>query len=354
MAFKKIVLTGLQLAVAIISFSAADPSAFAQAKWEKLAPFPEPSEEILGAAAGGKMYVFAGLIPFWKPKGLVYEYDPSSNHWTKKKPMALPSHHVAFTEYHGKIYAFGGFVYPTSGPAAWVPINNVWEYDPAADTWKALAPMPSKRGSPVAAVVGDKIYVIGGVSMLPGSTETALGFNTPQASVGTVEEYDPAENTWRERSPMPTPRNHTTAAAVNGKIYVIGGRVGAAFISAATDISVVEEYDPATDKWSGPRSRMPTARSALGSGVINGRIFVAGGEFQDPHMMATFKAVEAYDPASDSWSIMPSMPVSRHGLAAGAIGNRLILVGGDVQSSGTGVDVSTSEVDALILPGGDR
>jgi hypothetical protein len=67
-------------------------------------------------------------------------------------------------------------------------------------------------------------------------------------------------------------------------------------------------------------------------------------------MMATFKSVEAYDPASDSWSIMPSMPVSRHGLAAGVIGNRLILVGGDVQSSGSGVEVSTGEVDALVLP----
>jgi len=351
---KKLILAGLQLAAAILTFHAAAPSALAQAKWEKLAPFPEPSEEILGAAAGGKMYVFAGLIPFWKPKGIVFEYDPSNNQWTKKKPMALPSHHVAFTEYHGKIYAFGGFVYPTSGPAAWVPIDNAWEYDPAVDTWKALAPMPSKRGSPVAAAVGDKIYVIGGVSILPGSTETALGFKTPQASVGTVEEYDPATNTWRERSPMPTPRNHTTAAAVNGKIYVIGGRVGAAFIGLASDISVVEEYNPATDKWSAPRSRMPTARSALGSGVVNGRIYVAGGEYQDPHMMATFRAVEAYDPASDSWSIMPSMPVSRHGLAAGAIGNRLILVGGDVQSSGSGVEVSTSEVDALTILGGDR
>jgi N-acetylneuraminic acid mutarotase len=149
---------------------------------------------------------------------------------------------------------------------------------------------------------------------------------------------------------MPTPRNHTTAAAVNGKIYVIGGRVGAAFIGLASDISVVEEYKPATDKWSSPRARMPTARSALGSGAINGKVYVAGGEFQDPHMMATFKAVEAYDPASDSWSIMPSMPVSRHGLAAGVIGNRLILVGGDVQSSGSGVEVSTGEVDALVLP----
>jgi len=339
------------LVLALVSTGAAAPSLFAQQlKWEKLAPFPEPAEEILGAAAGGKMYVFAGFIPFWKPKGLVYEYDPASNQWTKKKPMALPSHHVAFTEYHGKIYAFGGFVYPTSGPAAWVPINNAWEYDPANDSWKALAPMPSKRGSPVAVAVNDKIYVIGGVTLLPGSSNTALSFDTPQLVVGTVEEYDPATNAWRERSPMPTPRNHASIGAVNGKIYVIGGRVGAAFIGLATDVSVVEEYDPAADKWSAPKARMPTARSALGYATINGKIYVAGGEFQDPHMMATFRAVEAYDPATNSWSTMPPMPVSRHGLAAGAIGNKLILVGGDVQSSGTGVEVSTAEVDQLAIP----
>jgi len=98
MPFKKIMLAGLQFAVAILSLGAAAPSAFAQAKWEKLAPFPEPAEEILGSAAGGKMYVFAGFIPIWKPKGLVYEYDPATDHWTKKKPMALPSHHVAWND----------------------------------------------------------------------------------------------------------------------------------------------------------------------------------------------------------------------------------------------------------------
>lgn len=351
---KKALLVLLQFVAVILSPAACTPALFAQATWQKLAPFPEPAEEILGAAAGGKMYVFAGLIPFWKPKGLVYEYDPSSDHWTKKKPMALPSHHVAFAEYHGKIYAFGGFVYPQSGPAAWVPINNAWEYDPAADSWKALAPMPSKRGSPLAVAVGNKIYVIGGVTLLPGTTNTALALNTPQLCLGTVEEYDPETNTWREKNPMPTPRNHAAIGAVDGKIYVIGGRVGAAFIGLASDVSVVEEYDPATDKWSAPRARMPTARSALGYGVINGRVYVAGGEYQDPHLMATFREVEAYDPATNSWSIMPPMPVSRHGLAAGAIGNKLILVGGDVQSSGSGVEVSTSEVDALVIPDGNR
>ena len=158
----------------------AEARAQAPGKWVKLAPFPEPAEEVFGAAAGGKMYVFGGLAPAWKTRGLVFEYDPAENKWTKKKPMALSSHHVAVVELNGKIYTFGGFVPPTSGPPAWVPINNVWEYDPANDTWKALAPMPTKRGSPV-------------------------------------------------------------AAAVNGKIYVIGGRIGAAFITVGTNTDVVEE-----------------------------------------------------------------------------------------------------------------
>jgi N-acetylneuraminic acid mutarotase len=81
-----------------------------QGKWVGLAPFPDPREEVMGEAANGRLYVFSGLIPLWHPAGLVYEYDPATNQWTKKKPMALPSHHVAFCEHDCKIYAFGGFV----------------------------------------------------------------------------------------------------------------------------------------------------------------------------------------------------------------------------------------------------
>src|SRR5256885_13863783 len=143
-------------------------SAFAQGKWVKLAPFPEPAEELLGAPANGNLYVFCGLAPGWKPIGMVYEYDPGADRWTKKNAMPIASHHVAFTEYKGKIYAFGGFVLPQSGPAAWVPIDNAWEYDPATDNWKALAPLPTKRGSPVAVTVADRIYVIGGGGPPPG------------------------------------------------------------------------------------------------------------------------------------------------------------------------------------------
>ena len=308
----------------------------AQGRWVKAAPFPDPSEEVYGAAAGGKMYVFGGLAPAWKPKGLVYEYDPATQKWTKKNPMPLASHHVAFAELNGKIYVFGGFKPPDAGPPAWVPINNAWEYDPAADTWKALAPMPTTRGSPVAVASGGKIYVIGGATMHPGSTETAVLPTRPHRSLGTVEEYNPATNTWRERSPMPTPRNHSAIGEVNGKIYVIGGRLGAAFIGVASNTDLVEEYTPATDQWGAIRARMPTARSAAAWGVYDGRIYVAGGEFQSSQLMAAFRALEAYDPATNTWTSLPQMPIPRHGLAGGVIGNRLHLVTGTIQSAGIG------------------
>ena len=136
--------------------------------WFQAAPFPEPSEEVLGATANGKLYVFAGLAPGWKPKAFVFEYDPSSNQWSKKKPMKLASHHVAFTSLNNKIYAFGGFVLPEAGPAAWKAVNNAWEYDPASDEWKELAPMPTKRGAAAAAAAGGKLYVTGGANSLPG------------------------------------------------------------------------------------------------------------------------------------------------------------------------------------------
>src|SRR5258706_15019667 len=92
--------------------------------------------------------------------------------------------------------------------------------------------MPTKRGSPVAVTVGDRMYVIGGATTPPGSKETAVHPQRPHISVSTVEEYDPATNTWRQRAAMPTPRNHATAGVVNGKVYVIGGRRGGGVVSA--------------------------------------------------------------------------------------------------------------------------
>ena len=305
--------------------------------YKKGAPFPEPDEELYGVSVNGKLYVIGG----WgdgKARGVNYEYDPATDVWTKKSPMPHPAHHAALTAVNGKIYAFGGFGAPanTAMPlgAAWEPIADAWEFNPATDSWKPLAPLPGKRGSAVAAEVGGKIYVIGGATTMEGSKDPFFTAFGPARVLGTNDVYDPATNTWESRNPMSVPRNHAFSGVVNGKIYVIGGRTGHGFILSATNTDVVEEYNPASNMWSIPKERMPTARSGGASGTDGRRIYVAGGEVTTTELVGAFRAVEAYDPATNSWMALPSMPMPRHGVAGAVIGNRFHLVSGMIQSAG--------------------
>ena len=322
----------------------------AQGPWESLAPLPTAGEEVVGVSVGGKIYVLAGLggLPNYPGVGMVYEYNPGTNTWIKKKPMPIPAHHIMAAEYNGKIYVFGGFV--QVGPIiAWQPIDNSWEYSPDTDTWKPLAPLPSKRGAGGAVVAGGKIYVIGGADVSPGATDPVIRFaaDRPHVTVDTNEEYDPATNTWRARRPMPTPRNHFFAGEVGGKVYVIGGRIASAFITRASNTDIVEEYNPATDGWA-QKASMPTARSAVGGGVYKGRLYVAGGEAQTEKAMMAFRAFEAYEPATNRWHHLPSMRIPRHGLAAGFVGSRFHVISGDVQTAGIpGVTVYTNAHEAI-------
>jgi N-acetylneuraminic acid mutarotase len=305
--------------------------------YKKGAPFPEPDEELYGVPANGKMYVIGG----WgdgKARGVNYEYDPATDVWTKKSPMPHPAHHAALAAVNGKIYAFGGFVAPANNAipvgAAWEPIADAWEFNPATDSWKPLAPLPGKRGSAIAAEVGGKIYVIGGATTMEGSKDPFFTAFGPARVLGTNDVYDPATNTWESRNPMSVPRNHAFSGVVNGKIYVIGGRTGHAFILSATNTDVVEEYNPASNMWSIPKERMPTARSGGASGTDGRRIYVAGGEVTTTELVGAFRAVEAYEPATNSWMTLPSMPMPRHGVAGTVIGNRFHLVSGMIQSAG--------------------
>ncbi|PYT63277.1 MAG: hypothetical protein DMG42_36565, partial [Acidobacteria bacterium] len=320
-----------------IAASGHDAGQIPTSPWKKAAPFPEPDEELYGAALNGKMYVIGG----WdegKAAGINYEYDPATDKWTQKKGMPRAAHHAAIATANGKLYVIGGFVppkdtqIPTGG--AWEPIADVWEYDPAADSWKSLGPMPTKRGAAVAVEVGGKIYVIGGATTVAGSKAPYFTFFGPSLVLTTNEVFDPATNKWESRRPMSVARNHAYAAAVNGKIYVIGGRTGHAFIMSATNTDVVEEYSPVSDMWSAPKERMPTARSGGAWGTDGRRIYVAGGEVTTKELVGAFRAVEAYEPATNSWISLPPMPMPRHGIAGAVIGNEFHLVSGMIQSAG--------------------
>jgi len=327
----------LALIVASLAFATTALAQMPTSPWKKGAPFPEPDEELYGVTVNGKLYVMGG----WgdgKARGANYEYDPATDRWTKKAPMPRPAHHTALAALNGKIYAFGGFVAPanTAVPlgAAWEPIADAWEFNPATDSWKPLAPLPGKRGSAIAAEVNGKIYVIGGATTMEGSKDPFFTAFGPAKVLGTNDVYDPATNKWESRNPMSVPRNHAFGGVVNGRIYVIGGRTGQAFILSATNTDVVEEYNPAANTWSIPMERMPTARSGGASGTDGRRIYVAGGEVTTTELVGAYRAVEAFDPATNSWMTLPSMPMPRHGVAGGVIGSRFHLVSGMIQSAG--------------------
>ena len=91
---------------------------------------------------------------------------------------------------------------------------------------------------------------------------------------------------------MPTARVNFSASAVNGRIYLIGGAPGGGQWSQG--LSTVEEYDPATDTWT-PKADMPTDRFRLATSVVNGKIYAIGGSTNTVSPSAV-AFVEEYDP----------------------------------------------------------
>ncbi len=203
--------------------------------------------------------------------------------WTKKGEMPTARWAPATCVVDGKIYAIGGI----GGP------KKVEEYDPATDTWTKKADMPTGRAFLGASVVDGKIYAIGGGTALKGGTKPAA-----------VEEYDPATDTWTKKSDMPVPIDGLSTSVVNGKIYAIGGFVTGGGGGEIT-VSTVEEYDPATDTWT-KKADMPTARGLASTSVVNGKIYVVGGVTTDA--WPAFSTVEEYDPVTDTWTKKADMP----------------------------------------------
>jgi N-acetylneuraminic acid mutarotase len=178
------------------------------------------------------------------------------------------------------------------------------------DEWAEKADMPTPRWGLSTSAVDGKIYVIGG--------EKVGGPKGGWVSLRTVEEYDPATRKWTNKHDIPTSRFFMGVSVVNGKIYAIGGE------KLWTQLSNVEEYDPETDKWT-RKTQMPTARDGLGTVVVNGKIYAIGG---GQNSNEGFSTVEEYDPASDTWTEKGNMPTGRYGLGTSAVNGRIYAIGG--------------------------
>jgi N-acetylneuraminic acid mutarotase len=109
--------------------------------------------------------------------------------------------------------------------------------------------------------------------------------------------YDPATNGWSLKTPMPVANVCFATAVVDGIIYVIGGDY------APTNVYA---YNPAVDAWTAKTS-MPVPRNRCGAAALNGIIYIVAGcsEGGGVNPVAT---VEAYNPATDTWSMVAPLP----------------------------------------------
>ncbi len=184
--------------------------------------------------------------------------------------------------------------------------------------WTIKADMPTSRRNPAAVALDGTVYVMG-------------GRNGDRYDV--VERYDSVEDAWETMAPMPSAQAFIVAAAVDGRIYVIGGS------DAGGKLGTVQEYNPVSDTWR-IRNPMPTPRGDAVAGVVDNKIYVIGGWDN-----GALDAVEEYDPATNTWNTnKASIP---HPVALGSaavVSDTIYVIGG---LNGTGPLTQTYAYDPV-------
>jgi N-acetylneuraminic acid mutarotase len=191
--------------------------------------------------------------------------------------------------------------------------------------WSTRAPLPEARQEVAVAALDGRVYVIG-------------GFRGDVSISAAVDVYDPTSNAWSPAALLPTPVHHAAAATAGGKLYVFGGWPD----FFVTPLDTVYEYDPAMDDWIA-KAPMPSARAGLAVANVGGKIYAAGGL---PSARENDFAV--YDPVLDDWTDLSAtapMPTARNHLAAGAVAGRFYAVGGRSGSGTGGITAALEEFD---------
>lgn len=184
----------------------------------------------------------------------------------------------------------------------------------ASNTWTTGTPMHRRILAPAAAALGGKIYVVGGAldSTWSAITDTAI--------------YNPVSDSWTKGVPLPAPVVLAAAAVVNNVLYIFGGNSGSGMLNT------VWAYSPQTRTWSS-RSPMPTARYGLSAVQKNGIVYAVGGQTDNWDRLNN---VESYNPATDTWTEEAPLLQGKSELTAGVVGKGIVALDGYSSAGDTG------------------
>src|SRR5262249_54463601 len=214
----------------------------------------------------------------------VQEFNPRTNVLATRSSIGFTPRHslgaaAVQTSQGIRIYAVGGYASTSSSVA---PVNTVEEYNPATDTWRTVASLPT-------AVAQFGITVAGGINTAePLQLIHVVSGNTGSEAAPSVANPTPVQRfqadfsgpgVWSAFSPGITlRRNHgagTALRVVSSRVFVIGGQDAAGNV-----LSTVEEYmAQAVTLVATPHTPLPAARARFGIANIltTNQIYVVGG-----------------------------------------------------------------------------
>jgi len=284
---------------------------------EELTPLSSVRQEHAVVVLGNEVFVVGGFTP--DASASVAAYDPAADSWRPVADFPSVFHHANAASLGGKLLVAGFYVGGSFTEAS----NEVYAYDPALDAWAALSPLPAgtQRASSCVATLDGKLYLFGGAR---------------NGSVADSSVYDPATDSWQALPALPEPREHCAAGAIDGEIIIAGGRAqGIGGFQPGT-----WAFDPVAQTYA-PRAPLLTARGGVAGSVLDGKLYIFGGEGNAMDPSGVFPQVEAYDPVTDSWEALPDMLLPRHGLAAATFEGRIYLPGGASQQGFGAEDTNT-------------
>ncbi|HYJ10986.1 MAG TPA: kelch repeat-containing protein [Polyangiaceae bacterium] len=287
-----------------------------------------PREEVLPELTGvrqehsvvalaGEIYIVGGYSPISTAVATVEAYNPSTRTWRGVQDFPQVLNHANAAVVGNKLYVLGFYIGSSQSNTS----GQVYAYDASADEWTERTGMPegTERASGCVAALGEKIYVFGG----------ARGATVSDASV-----YDTLADSWQTLPALPEPREHCAAGAIAGVVYIAAGRADAITGFGTWTFA----FDPVANTYA-QKAQIPTLRGGVAGAVLADRLFVFGGEGNSAAgTNGVFGEVEAYDPASNSWQNFTPLQIPRHGYGAATLDGRIYLPGGANRQGGGAVN----------------
>ena len=328
----KIFLTGLIFNIAFIRVTAQNTYPdFNAINWTTAAPQQYSVSEAQGEVVHGKLYSFGGFdsrkSPAFTPTKRAYVYDPANDTWSAIADLPYTPNgadyggvtHAGITTDSTDIYIAGGYTSNTAGTGQIFGTKQVWKYIISQNVYTQLPDLPVTIAAGQLEFLDGKLHYIAGTN-----SSRTLDLGTHY-----VLDLNNLSNGWATLAPLPNPRQHAASTVYKGKIYFIGGQHGHdAELVTQKDVHV---YDPVNDTWT-KMADLPVPAGENGRGhissaaaVIGDRILVLGGEIVHK---TSVNMVSAYSPAANSWENLTPLPQSRFSGVAGVIDSIIYYTGG--------------------------